>query len=44
MKVILKEVVWVVFNWINLAEDMNYQRGLVNTVVNLGVLYNMENI
>ena len=36
-KMDIQEVGWVGMDWIDLAQDMNRQRSLVNAVMNLGV-------
>jgi hypothetical protein len=37
----LRETGWDVMDWIDLAQDRDQWRALVNTVINLGVLKNV---
>jgi hypothetical protein len=39
IKMDLREVGWGGMDWINLAQDMDQWRALVNTVMNLRILY-----
>jgi hypothetical protein len=41
IKMDLREIGWDVMNWIDLVQDMNQWRALVNTVINLRVSYNV---
>jgi hypothetical protein len=40
----LREIGWGGINWIDLAQDRGQWRALVNTVMNLRVLYNVRNL
>jgi hypothetical protein len=40
IKIVLSEIGWGGMDWIDLAEDRDQWRGLVNTVMNLRVLHN----
>jgi hypothetical protein len=37
----LREIVWGGMDWINLAQDSDQWRAVVNTVLSLRVLYNV---
>jgi hypothetical protein len=41
IKVDFREEGWVDMDWINLAQNKEQWRALVNTVINLRVLYNV---
>jgi hypothetical protein len=43
IKMYLREIEWDGEDWINLAQDRDQWRALVNTVMNLRVPYNAEN-
>jgi hypothetical protein len=38
IRTILKEINWEIVDWINLAQDRDHWRTLVNTVMNIWVL------